>query len=103
MWKSLHPRTELLNNGDYLYVHTGEAPLHYDYKYFITNQESEDIYSTSYSWYDENNNGEYDENDLYFTEDMEVLPYEEWEKVQKLYLSIGTDKISWIKLTDHIN
>lgn len=29
-WKFLDPRTELLNNGDFLYIHVGGAPLHYN-------------------------------------------------------------------------
>ncbi len=100
VWKELHPRTELLNNGDYLYIHIGEAPPHYDYQYFVTNQEGEDVWSISYSWYDENNNGAFEKNDLYLMEGTQVLSYEEWEEVQKNYLNVGTDKISWIRLTD---
>ncbi len=75
VWKSLHPKTELLNNGDYLYTHIGGAPLHHDYKYFRTDQDGEDEWSVTYSWYDVNEDGEYDENDLYFTQGTEVLSY----------------------------
>lgn len=100
VWKSLHPRTELLNNGDYLYTHIGEGPLHYDYKYFKINQEGEESFSISYSWYDNNSNNEFDEKDLYIRENKDIISYEEWKQVQKNYLDVGTDMILWSVLTE---
>ncbi len=100
VWKSLYPKTELFNNGDYLYTHISGAPLHHDYKYFRTDREGEDEWSVTYSWYDMNEDGKYDENDLYFTQGTEVLSHEEWKEVQKEYLCVGADKISWIMLTE---
>lgn len=95
VWKDLHPRTELLNNGDYLYTHIGGAPLHHDYKYFSMGPEGEEVWSITYNWYDENSNGEFDEEDLYVMQNTNVLSYEEWKEVQENYLNVGTDKVWW--------
>ena len=95
VWKTMYPTTEILNNGDYLYTHIGGAPLHHDYEYFMTNQEGEDIFSVSFSWYDDNLNGEVDRADVFLKEGIEIS-YEEWEEIEEKYLEIGTDEISWI-------
>ena len=97
VWKTMYPTTEVLNNGDYLYTHIGGAPLHYDYEYFVTNQEGEDIFSVSFSWYDDNLNGEVDKEDVFLKEGVEIS-YEEWKELEKEYLKIGTNRISWISL-----
>ncbi len=97
VWKTMYSTTEVLNNGDYLYTHIGGAPLHYDYEYFATDQEGEDIFSVSFNWYDANLNGEVDKEDVFLKEDEEIS-YEEWEEIEEKYLEVGTDEISWIVL-----
>lgn len=94
IWKTMYPTTKVLNNGDYLYTHIGGAPLHYDYEYFAVNQEGEDIFSVSFSWYDDNLNGEVDEEDVFLKEGTEIS-YEEWEEIEEKYLEVGSDEISW--------
>lgn len=100
VWKYLHPNTELLNNGDYLYLHIGEAPLHYDYEYFSINKRGEKENRIGFSWYDENSDRQFDEGDLYIGESAEVISYEEWKLVMRKYINVGTDEIIWIVLTE---
>lgn len=101
-WKYLYPNTEVLNNGDFLYLHIGGAPLHYDYKYFVVNQEGEDIWSINFSCYDDNTDGQFDEKDLYILEGTDVLSYEEWEEMKNKYLSVGSDEVMWIAFTEKL-
>lgn len=101
-WKFLDPRTELLNNGDFLYIHVGGAPLHYDYQYIKVNKEGETIWDISFACYDDDLDGQFDEKDRYYSEDYEEMSYEEWLELKRKYIDVGTDEICWITLTESI-
>lgn len=98
IWKGLHPRTELLNNGDYLYQHTGGGSLHYSYKYFMLDVQGEEICKITFSWCDKNDNSKLDDKDIYVFEEADEISYETWEELTYKYLNVGSDKISWITL-----
>lgn len=101
-WKFLDPRTELLNNGDFLYIHVGGAPLHYNYQYIKVNKEGETIWSISFACYDDDLDGQFDEKDTYYNENNEEMSYEEWLELKQKYIDVGTDDICWITLTESI-
>ena len=101
-WKFLDPRTELLNNGDFLYHRPGGAPLHDDYEYIKVNKAGETIWSIWFDCYDDNIDGQYDERDKYYGEKGEEISYEEWLELKQKYLDVGTDEICWITLTESI-
>ncbi len=102
VWKYLDPRTELLNNGDFLYQRIGGAPSHYDFQYFTVNKEGETIWSINFACYDINEDDQFDERDRYFGEKSEEISYEKWLEIKKRYLEVGTDEISWTVLTESI-
>ena len=101
-WKFLHPHTELLNNGDFLYRHAGGAPTHYDYQYIKVDKKGETVWDISFSCYDENGDGQFDERDAYLEENYEEMAYKEWLELKRKYLDVGTDEICWITLTESI-
>ena len=101
-WKFLDPRTELLNNGDFLYHRPGGAPPHDDYEYIKVNKEGETIWSIWFACYDDNIDGKFDERDKYYGEKGEEISYEEWLELKWKYLDVGTDEICWITLTESI-
>lgn len=102
IWKFLDPRTELLNNGDFLYKHAGGAPLHYNYQYIKVNMEGETIWSISFACYDDNLDGQFDERDKYFDRNNEEMSYEEWLEIKQNYIDVGADEIFWTTLTEEI-
>ena len=101
-WMCLLPHTELLNNGDFLYWHAGGAPTHYNYQYIKVDKEGEIIWTISFSCYDDNVDGQFDEKDKYYDERRKEISYEQWVELKKRYLDVGKDEIFWTTLTEEI-
>ncbi|MCM1026273.1 MAG: WG repeat-containing protein [Roseburia sp.] len=99
LWGSFLPQTALLNNGDYLYLHIGGAPLHYDYKYFKVNDAGEEVWNLMFACYDADGDGQFGEGDSYFLEDKNIS-YEDWLELEGKYLEVGTDDVLWTVLTE---
>ncbi|MBR5800602.1 MAG: hypothetical protein IKY23_11150 [Lachnospiraceae bacterium] len=73
----------ILENGMIQYHRPGGAPLHDDYMFFVYEQ-NEYKEKVSLSRYDENEDGQYDEQDVYFLNDSKVT-MGEWNASLQLY------------------
>jgi hypothetical protein len=86
-----------LNNGAILYERDGAAPTHINYYYLVLGADGNEIskvYFSKYHSVDESNSTESEDYDVFIFEDKEVSE-DEWNSLNKEYLSNSSNLIIW--------
>lgn len=108
IWKDFSPNPHYypLKNGTFMMYNPRSGPMHDDYNYFALDFLGNIVWSLSFSRYDRNQNGFYDENDEYFHDGVEVTK-NIWDDLTKTYFTVNSDgretianEIEWIIIYD---
>jgi hypothetical protein len=93
-WSNLGAYGEPRSDGSVIFTRSGGGPAHIDYKVvyydYWGNQRSE----ITFSKYDSDQNGIYDDKDAYFYCDVE-LPKSSWDSITDIYLSAPSNNAEW--------
>jgi hypothetical protein len=95
LWREESVYSQPLNNKAMLYERPGGAPIHINYKYSVFDFYGEVSEEINFEKYDNNNNGIYDDSDLYLFLGVKI-PKKDWDKLTSKYLSIDSDQIKWL-------
>jgi len=110
-WKNLspYPHFYALNNGAFISRRFGAGPKEDTYNYIVLDYLGNEIYSLSFSKYDQNQNGTYDDSDEYLFDGVNVTK-EQWESLTERFLYIDEagieqieNEIEWIVLFEGTN
>ena len=93
---SAYPQCYALNNGAFISHHFGTAPISDEYNYFVLDFLGKKIWELNFSKYDSNENGNYDINDVYLFDGVNVSK-EVWDALTARYLYIDGNGIEQIK------
>ena len=98
LYKNLspYPHYYALKNGAFISHDFGAGPLSDEYRYYIFDTYGNETFSIGFTKYDKNFNGEYDEDDEYVFDNVEVTK-DIWEKLTERFLYIDEDGIERIK------
>ena len=96
VWYETTHYSKILNSGNELITVENMAPNHVSYEYNIFDNDGNIKHSISFEKYDDDNNGIYDEKDLYYFDNTSVGK-SVWDALTKPYLNESDDKIVWIK------
>lgn len=97
-WKNLspYPHYYALNNGAFISRKFGAGSMHDKYNYFILDYSGDEIYSLSFSKYDKNQNGIYDDADDYLFDGVNVTK-EQWGELTERFLYIDETNAEHIR------
>lgn len=94
VWHDMIPYCKVFNDGSTLLtIHNG-GPTHLIYVYNIYDFNGNERQSISFEKYDRNEDGKYNNKDLFLFDSKEVSK-ETWDDLTKKYLEIKSDKIEW--------
>ena len=93
---SPYPHSYALNDGTFISHRMGAGPKHDLYAYYILNYLGDELYVLSFSKYDENQNGIYDDDDSYLFNEVDVTKTQ-WELLTEDYIYIDESGIEQIK------
>lgn len=86
LWHMTASGTTLLRDGAFLFVYLGDDPQHTEYQYYTLDQDGQENMCITFSHYDNNGNGTYEEEDTFYFENEEVTR-ETWTELTAPYLN----------------